>query len=380
MVRDRQKKAVFVVSILGSTMWFRLFQRQCIRGVLSAIFILLTWTAWSFSQLELESIYLSSIVSKAEIPWLAEPSSPFIIENVLRVDRTATTAKPMFQDHQGQNIQARPSTNNTTMIELDPKKTPTNTTSPLKNIPTQASQKQRMTPVLEFVHIPKTGGSAIEKAAAEVNITWGACHFNHSMRVQMKCPIPDFQSPMMRPERHPPFTNVRSLWHVPPHKWTKNHFANSSTFCVIRNPYTRALSAYYDRFAGYKGPNDINNQTLMNQFIQDRIENHANSTLWMPQWKFIFDDDGEQVVDHILRFERLKEEFTKLMHDYNLSHVILGDKKFNHRTKGTLLGLQQFSPTTIQRLRDHFHEDFERLNYSLILPITTKVTPSATKR
>lgn len=30
---------------------------------------------------------------------------------------------------------------------------------------------------LEFVHITKTGGSSIEKAAAAAGILWGTCHF-----------------------------------------------------------------------------------------------------------------------------------------------------------------------------------------------------------
>ena len=30
---------------------------------------------------------------------------------------------------------------------------------------------------LEFVHITKTGGSAIEKAGSQIGIIWGACHF-----------------------------------------------------------------------------------------------------------------------------------------------------------------------------------------------------------
>lgn len=35
---------------------------------------------------------------------------------------------------------------------------------------------------LEFVHITKTGGSAIEKLASEHNTFWGACHFaNNTM-------------------------------------------------------------------------------------------------------------------------------------------------------------------------------------------------------
>ena len=166
------------------------------------------------------------------------------------------------------------------------------TTRGIGNTPPKArassSIKRRKRSSLEFVHITKTGGSAIEKAGAEQGIVWGACHYMNISEVG--CSRPDL------PYTPPDYQSyaLTSPWHTPP-KVLKYYVNNTQypygdtvhgdennelegnkndndvdLFTVIRNPYDRVISEYYCPWRGFlpkyrqkskkgKDPNDPKN-------------------------------------------------------------------------------------------------------------------------
>jgi hypothetical protein len=220
--------------------------------------------------------------------------------------------------------------------------------------------------LLEFVHITKTGGSAIEKAGAKAGIAWGACHFHHAFEKDMGCPSPpNFEGIGLFSKR--PSWRGTSLWHVPPQMWNLNVFVSKKTFCVVRNPFYRMLSAYYDRWEGYTGPNGNDPKTL-NTFIQKMAAKESKRISSLPQVDYVYDQD-KKVVDHILKFENLDEDFNDLMALYNLTSVALEAKPYNKRKSGALLSVRDLTEKTVSMIRDHFKLDFERFNYSLTPPL-----------
>ena len=106
---------------------------------------------------------------------------------------------------------------------------------------------------LEFVHITKTGGSAVEEAAARESLTWGLCHFERRPSYGPGCRRPTFGWPLTPPKIHsesvPLFAG--ELWHTPP-SWfvDPNPYQGAATFTIVRNPYDRIVSEYYCTFFG----------------------------------------------------------------------------------------------------------------------------------
>ncbi|GFH51828.1 hypothetical protein CTEN210_08303 [Chaetoceros tenuissimus] len=105
---------------------------------------------------------------------------------------------------------------------------------------------------LEFVHITKTGGSAVEKVGAGEGIIWGACHYMNLTEVgcdkaDIEYIAPNYQS-----------YALTSPWHTPP-KLLKKYvetaqypYTDAELFVVIRNPYDRIISEYYCPWLGFQ--------------------------------------------------------------------------------------------------------------------------------
>lgn len=244
---------------------------------------------------------------------------------------------------------------------------------------------------LAFLHITKTGGSAIEAAAASAGIMWGACHF-------MSFPALGCTTPRYRNQSNPdekvrssevvkvPWTSTYSLWHIPlryfkeedrPYK--DDNTTQTAFFTVVRNPYTRAVSEFYCPWSGHAGA--AATKEVLNSWLQRQIEITRSSprqTLY-PQHKYIWDDQADhgetmaiseaassrrQLVQHIVRMESIHQDFASLMKDYNLN-VSLPKLKKNAAT-GSKLTVRDLSNASIALINEYYKLDFELLGYNMM--------------
>ena len=220
---------------------------------------------------------------------------------------------------------------------------------------------------LDFVHIPKTGGSAIEKAAASNGVAWAACHFPFLKFAEWGCPSPpDFG--LEARSTIGPF----NPWHVPPRFWTRNLLLGKRLFTVVRNPYDRMVSAYYDPWEGYKGA-ERNDPVTMNAWIQEKIEKDnplSSGIQFLPQWVYVVDErTGDGVVEVVLRQENLTDSFNAFMRREGLS-IRLDSDRLNARTGDARLAVKDLSARTINAINKFAGgvRGFELLGYSMLLP------------
>ena len=228
---------------------------------------------------------------------------------------------------------------------------------------------------LEFVHITKTAGSSIEATAAKFGIKYGACHWKKILSFGGNCTKPDKSlsaSAMKYNHTRIPFRFEGIFgepWHTPHHWFLKNPYPSKATFCVVRNPYERLVSEYHCKWGGYDG-DDKANATIMNEYIQrmarKSIRDHRGAH-WLPQHMYVYDVEGNQVIDHILRFEHLNEDFSALMKLYNLA-IELPEKKNARNTTGTTsaLTVANLTKDTIKVINWVYKEDFKRFHYQKV--------------
>jgi hypothetical protein len=254
----------------------------------------------------------------------------------------------------------------------------------------QSSPRHRR---LEFVHIPKNGGSSIEKIAAENGIRWGLCHWKvKSVISSFPCPVDknytyiDYQQEA--PGFFPATLGNKVGYHYPP--WILqglpnelNPYLHADLFAIVRNPYDRLVSIVQFRFRtrqlGVSALND-NLQAL----LQPRIQ-FVNVTFPFYMKDYVGDDYGhlipqhffvyqgrEKYVDRVLRFENLTLEFDSLVSEYGLttdggegsrSSMHLGhiNPATNHK-KLTSLNLTKESRKLIETV---YWKDFELFQYPI---------------
>jgi Sulfotransferase family len=209
---------------------------------------------------------------------------------------------------------------------------------------------------LEFLHIPKTGGTAVEFAASTANISWGACKF-YGKAFGQPCGPELLRRPAGNSK--PTFMtlhqiNMFSSWHLPAHYYqfeADNPYRNAAVFAVVRNPYERVISEYFyiHELFQHENADDLNNATKMSNWISKKLSRMHSNTVhdelpllivpsenrrvpshdyfqndghFIPQYDYVYDGEHRRVVDHVLHFEHLDVEFEQLMKAYNLSSVV----------------------------------------------------------
>jgi len=233
-------------------------------------------------------------------------------------------------------------------------------------------------PRLEFIHVPKTGGTYIERLAAMNGRSWGVCHYRKNID-EFAC------RPVTRKKRKPVFPNKwtnTSEWHTPlgiRDAWP-NWAQNASLFMVVRNPYDRIVSEWnYVNEWNQNDPwkQDMLNATRLNMWVQERLKEVKSNPpvgtysrrLSSPVAAQYYQLDSHLIpqVDymvpgaHRLPFENLRETLQCLLHEYGLDWELPITRVNSGSGKLTASDLTQVSKDLIGEV---YAADFEKFGYS----------------
>lgn len=264
-----------------------------------------------------------------------------------------------------------------------------------------SSSKKRK---LEFVHITKTGGSAIEKAGYQDGIIWGACHYMNITEVGCMAADLPYQAPNYQSYA------LTSPWHTPP-KLLKKYveedkypYNDADLFVVIRNPYSRVLSEYYCPWLGFqakfrkdtKHDKDPNDPDVMNKWVKSMVTRLSDAMEefdqrkdedapkkqakgvnedryilaqkhYVNQAEYVYDGD-KAIVKNIVHYENLSTEFDALMKEYGISTSLPSKEKGGTYTdkNRSRLSHKDLYPETIALINKFAKPDFEKFGYQMV--------------
>jgi len=178
---------------------------------------------------------------------------------------------------------------------------------------------------MKFVHIPKTAGMSI--CSTYKDQKWGL--FDTSLRqIGVKDNVPAVHNPIVMKEVY------------------KDHI----TFCVVRNPITRLLSAYRYRNLP-DDPNELN-ATLTKWKIEVINNPHCFMNHIYPQYHFA------NFCTHVLKYENLEIELNALLKKYNIPIRQL-QRTNTPRKQYSNISINSISKENILWIREYYKEDFE---------------------
>jgi len=203
---------------------------------------------------------------------------------------------------------------------------------------------------LLFIHIPKAGGTSIEKYLSE----------KYSIKLD-KSAAYGFLSDDFKTQHD--ITKIHSLQH-----YTYNElydmreilnvdFTNDlRIFTVVRNPYHRLLSDLF--FLGLLKPNTDKTEVprIIRRYIVRNKDNHA-----IPQFRYIVDKDGYLLPNiKILKTETLNSDMVKMgFNDFNI-HECKNKDGISDRYDEFL------TPDVIKLVHFFYEEDFKYFDYDKI--------------
>jgi hypothetical protein len=188
-----------------------------------------------------------------------------------------------------------------------------------------------------FVHIPKTGGTSIEKSLNALNNESGYGIKNN------------------KAVQHYTWYDYK--------KYMNNKFNKYYKFTIVRNPYKKVVSDYFY----LKNIQKLNVDNFQNKTFDEYLDycefivknNLFNKTKhhdhFMPQNKFIYKDDNVLMIDKILKFENFEyiKKFMKLKYNVNINH-----ENKNNSKKDIILRDEQKD-----KIYKIYEKDFILLNY-----------------
>jgi hypothetical protein len=173
-----------------------------------------------------------------------------------------------------------------------------------------------------FVHIPKTAGKSIESFFLSLlGLSW------------------EQRSPLLLKYNDDPSKGPERLAHLTAQEYVElqylssKQFESAFSFSFVRNPWDRIASEYRYRrnYLRYSFKDYLMNR-LPGPGMSD-ISRHV-----LPQAEFIFDQEGNQLVDFVGRFENLQADFDEVCRRMGLEPGLLPRAK---EPSGTRLSLPE---------------------------------------
>ncbi|MGJ8679124.1 sulfotransferase family 2 domain-containing protein [Paraglaciecola sp.] len=196
-----------------------------------------------------------------------------------------------------------------------------------------------------FVHVPKTAGQSIEQFFKEKHgVTDKYCS---------ELLLGKNTDPAKGPQR---LAHLRSEEYVSCGHIDQQSYDEYFTFGIVRNPWQRLVSEYLHK--------KIDKKMSLKEFVLHGLPkadpfSDAHRHI-IPQYDFLFDQDGKQNVDYIGRFENLADSFTHICDKLEIQEASLPHKNSSYSPRRAMLRkLRHLFTGQKKRVKKDYREYFD---------------------
>ncbi len=213
-----------------------------------------------------------------------------------------------------------------------------------------------------FVHVPKTAGTAMTAALEPFAVSGTRTIWRRALRRLPLREAPD----RAYFRKHETAADMQR-------KMGSEAFAGFLKFAAVRNPFDHAVS-HYEYLKEFRNPGLAARFAEMSfaQYLDWRMTRHGPFvpffTVLPDQTHWLVDHSGRMLVDRVLRFETLAEDFAALTAELGLGAVAMA--RINPtRAKAAGRRLDSYYDAgTLERVRRLYDRDFDLLGYARDLP------------
>lgn len=221
---------------------------------------------------------------------------------------------------------------------------------------------------LLFIHIPKTGGKSIESAMKIVSEEQamnfrGRTNLNRFATALQRYSSDKTSRPRLYGTidltisgQHLTFQEIELLALLP-----SDQLKRSFKFSTVRNPYDRAVSTF--RHHRYRSGGDMGAkgfEEFWSTWPNEPTTSHATVCFLRNQIDFLRQKDGSVIMDEILRFENLQEDFEKIRNRF--PHI--GELPKVGFTDHGKVYQEYYTPSSRKLIEDMFAADIEYFEYT----------------
>ena len=195
-----------------------------------------------------------------------------------------------------------------------------------------------------LIHIPKTGGSSVEKYFCDkynINLTIDNLYSNSDLRLNNHS------------LQHSTYSEIKS------YLFFNINFNNIKIITVVRNPYDRIISDLFFYKLINKKTEKEKIASIIDMFLKSneiKFDNHK-----MEQYKYLINNDDEIISDKIIimKTETLNEDMEK--NGFANFNIII-----NNTYRNTIDYRSLLNNDSIKLINDYYKKDFEYFNYKTI--------------
>jgi hypothetical protein len=157
------------------------------------------------------------------------------------------------------------------------------------------------------------------------------------------------------------------------HNLTNNKYKDYKSFCIVRNPYERAISDFqhtpsekdFSRFIE-RIPKDFSlifpdDKRSDKTNLQSKDEIHVN-THTRPQYHYVIDETGKCVVDKIIKFESIDTELPSYLATFNINVAAHPFRRIDDKD------IREYfdDPEILETFNEIYQKDFVEFGYKMI--------------